>query len=214
MAKAASATTVTAIISRVFGTGGSSADDAGDTSFSVTTDWQRFTFTISIPSIAGKTIGTSSFLNVRLLNLTNSTFTLDFWGIQLEAGAIATPFKRNSPNIQAELAACQRYYYRISGVDAAYTRIATGLANTSTNAVIFIPHPTQMRAAPTSVEQLTLAVWDGQTISPTISSVTFDSTTRFSASLTCITSGLTPTRGYQLICNNSTSGFLGISAEL
>jgi len=144
----------------------------------------------------------------------NTTQTIDIWGVQLEAGTVATPFKRNAPSIQAELAACQRYYYRFTGVDGAYTRIAAGLANTSTNGVILIQHPTQLRAAPTSVEFSTLALFDGQAVSPTISSVTFDSASRFTATLTCVTSGLTVSRPQQLLCNNSTSGFLGLSAEL
>jgi hypothetical protein len=141
-AKAASNTTVTAIISRVFGSGGSSPADVGDTSFSVTTDWQRFSFTLAIPSIAGKTIGTSSFLNVRLLNLTNSTFTLDIWGVQLEAGAVATPFKRNAPSIQAELATCQRYFERIPSL-ANITGFAAG-----TNLIYCRIRPTQTMRIP------------------------------------------------------------------
>ena len=160
-AKAASNTTVTAIISRVFGSGGSSPVDVGDTSFSVTTSWQRFSFTLAIPSIAGKTIGTSSFLNVRLLNLTNSTFILDFWGVQLEAGTVATPFKRNAPSIQAELAACQRYYWRDGGITS--IRLVSGHQLSATSSVAYLSLPVTMRIAPYSVGFSSLLWTDGIT---------------------------------------------------
>lgn len=93
-----------------FGSGGSTTVTGSTTSFSLTTSWQRFSVVMSIPSISGKTIGTSSFLEIRFSLPKNVIQTIDIWGIQLEAGSSATAFKRNSPSIQGELAACQRYY--------------------------------------------------------------------------------------------------------
>lgn len=114
-AKADSAKTISLNIQQNFGSGGSSSAIVNNsTSYSVTTSWQRFTTTVTIPSLTGKTIGTSSFLQVGL-EFGAQLLTLDLCGWQLERGNTATSFRRNQPNIQAELAACQRYYYRWTG---------------------------------------------------------------------------------------------------
>jgi hypothetical protein len=72
-----------------------------------------------------------------------SAATNNYWqitGVQLEAGAVATPYPFQ--NIQAELAACQRYYFR--GGNA-----ATGIFNAVTTARFSLPYPVEMRAQPT-----------------------------------------------------------------
>ena len=70
------------------------------------TTWQRVSIVSNtIPNDAGQ-------LRVTLIGNTtiaNGTW-IEFAGVQLEEGTIATPFRRNQPNIQAELAACQRYF--------------------------------------------------------------------------------------------------------
>lgn len=72
-----------------------------------TSTWARYSFTFNALN--------SNF--ARGLQLTigsnasgDATHDLYIAGIQLEEGTVSTPFRRNQTNIQAELAACQRYY--------------------------------------------------------------------------------------------------------
>jgi hypothetical protein len=93
-----------------FGSGGSSAVSGSIGTVALTTSWQRFSLTFTLPSVAGKTIGTSSWVTP-YFDLPDSTaFTFDTWGHQWEAGSVATPFQTATGTIQGELAACQRYY--------------------------------------------------------------------------------------------------------
>jgi hypothetical protein len=114
-AKASAATSIQTVqIDQNFGSGGSAINynalsSAG--SFSLTTSWQRFSFTATMASVTGKTIGTGSYLRLFIaLPAFSSTFAIDVWGVQLEAGSIATAFQTATGNPQAELALCQRYF--------------------------------------------------------------------------------------------------------
>jgi hypothetical protein len=109
-AKADSARTITLEPYQNFGSGGSADVVVTSQTISVTTAWTRFTKTFAIPSVAGKTIGTSSFFSLEIKNAAFETFTLDLWGVQVEAGTVATAFQTATGTIQGELAACQRYY--------------------------------------------------------------------------------------------------------
>jgi hypothetical protein len=112
-AKADSARTLSLFFDQNFGSGGSAqVDFAATTIASLTTSWARYTYTVAVPSISGKTIGTSSYLDFTLyLASPTGAITLDFWGIQLEAGSNATAFQTATGTVQGELAACQRYYW-------------------------------------------------------------------------------------------------------
>jgi hypothetical protein len=113
-AKAASATTLPSVqIAQFFGTGGSPSATVFTTvasNVSITTSWQRFTYSVTLPSISGKTIGSDGNDWVSLsFNLPlNATFNIDIAQVQVEPGPVATPFERRP--IGTELALCQRYF--------------------------------------------------------------------------------------------------------
>jgi hypothetical protein len=123
-----------------FGTGGSPSagvsTDLSTGTITLTTSWQRFSYTVTVPSISGKTVGTTTpgFLGLRIWCPVNSTFTLDFVGFQVELGSTATSFQTASGTIGGELALCQRYFERYSA-DAAANAAAGfvfGMANGTT----------------------------------------------------------------------------------
>jgi hypothetical protein len=108
-AKADSSRTITSSIQQVFGTGGSS-EVAGLASgnINITTSWTRYSYTGTLASISGKTVGTDSYAAFRINFPLNTTFTVDIWGVQVEKGFIATEFEQRF--ISDELRLCQRYY--------------------------------------------------------------------------------------------------------
>lgn len=211
-AKADSAKTITLNISQNFGSGGSTAVAVNTTTtYTLSTSWTRYTTTVSVPSIAGKTIGTSSFLQVGF-ELGSQTITFDTWGWQLEAGSTATAFQTATGTKQGELAACQRYYNRIIATGSIYAKMGTGLAASTTLAQIVVPFPVEMRVVPTSVDYSTLGLYDGGLVA--ITAVALDGQNARAGGVSCTSSGLTVYRPYILISNASANGYLGFSAEL
>jgi len=126
-AKAASGTPSVAItLEQNFSTGGSATVPTPLGNVQLSTSWKRYSITATVPSISGKTIGNANAnLTVFLFTSIGSTLTsagygtlglqnatISFWGMQLEAGSVATPFTTASGTLQGELALCQRYYQR------------------------------------------------------------------------------------------------------
>jgi hypothetical protein len=78
--------------------------------------------------------------------------SLYYANIQLEIGTQSSPFTRAGGTIQGELAACQRYYYRLNS-SAASNRLGLGQCRSTTEAILSTTFPVTMRVAPTALEQ-------------------------------------------------------------
>lgn len=218
-----------------FGTGGSpsaTVNTIGVNKITLTgsTAWTRYSATVSIPSITGKTIGTAlntssltvnfwvsagTNFNARTGSLGIQSNTFDIWGVQLEEGSTATPFSRATPTLQSELAACQRYYYRQGGENAVQVFTPAGYADQTTTAIFNIVLPVRMRTAPTSLEFSTLWASSGPS-NTAITNLTFLSSTSSTLARVygTVAGGLTAFRSYELLAANSTAGFVAVSAEL
>jgi hypothetical protein len=219
-AKADANCTISVTSTQNFGAGGSGAVDAlAATSQAITTSWVRYSFTYAVPSISGKTIGTNSFLNVRI-NHPNSNSTIDIWGLQMEAGSVATVFQTATGTLQGELSAAQRYYYRANATGG-YSRFGLGQATGATTATVVVPFPVVMRTRPTALEQSGTAshyaaVNAGASSTLAGTSVpTFDSANTQTATVTfTVSTGLVAGNASQCTDNNTSSAYLGWSAEL
>jgi hypothetical protein len=111
----------------------------------LTTTWQRFVYTYTVPSTVTQFAMTFGWTPTGTAS-TNDYFEIT--GIQMDLGTYtattAPTFRRTGGTIQGELAACQRYYYQATG---GYY-FCTGSGATSSNVVFGFPLPTVMRTTP------------------------------------------------------------------
>jgi len=125
-AKADAAKNVAIEIVQMFGSGGSPSSSVTTyiATVALTTSWQKFEIPVTVPSISGKTIGTSgyntSYLSVNFWMSAGSTYaartntlgiqtgTFDFAQVQIEEGSEASKYEDRSYSV--ELLLCQRYY--------------------------------------------------------------------------------------------------------
>lgn len=204
-----------------FGSGGSTTATVVGSNVSLTSSWVRYSATLTLPSISGKTIGASSNLRITIQNNNPATGDYDIWGVQLEAGSVATPFKRHAPSLQGELAACQRYYQRQSAsAIQSGSPIAFGFATSTTSAKFKTNVLVDMRAQPSiSFSSNTgFRVWDGvnaasSTTAMSVTSNTYDGFGNVEITAT-VSSGLTQYRPYTLIPQNAQAAYIELSAEL
>ena len=175
-----------------------------------TTTSSRFSLQFAIPSNAK-----SLRLQITTPSLANGA-TATITGMQVEIGSVATNFTLTGGTIQGELAACQRYYVRFGG-DSAYQQYGLGLCSSTTRTNAQVNLPVTMRVAPTSVDYSTIALqdYDGASVLSVTSLSLSGGIGKNVAGVTAdVASGLTTGRTCRLESNNSTSAYLGFSAEL
>lgn len=184
----------------------------------LTTSWQRFVITGTIASTATEL----GFIFSH--NPTGTAGSDDYYevtGVQLDIGTYtassAPAFRRAGGTIQGELAACQRYYVRYSAQDAYSYFSGNGYAVSTTVARTFISFPVTMRTTPSSVETnllglrqisndtlYTSGTFSADGLYPYLMTLKYThGSAVFTAGNVCI-----------LTANNSTSAYIGMSAEL
>jgi hypothetical protein len=216
-AKAAAAVTLGQVyLEQNFGSGGSGSVVAGSSGgLAITTSWQRFTFNVTVPSISGKTIGTSSYLQT-IFDLTGgmgTSFTLDLWGVQIEAGSVATAFQTATGTLQGETSACQRYYYRntVGSTGGAVTGYA--FLATTTRADASMQFPVPFRVTPTSVDFSGLRIRNSSGVTSNVSAVAVNACSGIGGTVS-FTVGATTLGTVGYIETDSGTSYLGFSAEL
>jgi len=188
-----------------------------NTNATLTTSWQRFTYTVSVGS-------TATQLGIALREITTGTAGTNDWyqvtGVQLEISSTATAFSRAGGTIQGELAACQRYFWNQTSVGASttYAPFGVGQCYSSTNAIVNINFPVAMRAnpsitpsSPLSGMAMSTAVLGGATVT----SISSNGTTSYIAQLAVGSGGgLSAGNATTLGSSASNTAYIQFSAEL
>jgi hypothetical protein len=144
-------------------------------------------------------------------------FTLDLWGFQLEAGSVATPFSRAGGTLQGELAACQRYYQRLTTGGNANAYFGNGWTSTTTNANCFFPTKVTMRSVPTSSEvggNLQIQDTTNATFGASSAVIIASQSTQDQIALAIGVSGATAGRAVFWGASGNASSYFAVSAEL
>jgi hypothetical protein len=192
-------------------TGYTGLTNAVNSTATLTTTWQRFTYTATL----GATITEiAPYFTFAPTGTAGANDYYEITGVQVEIASSATAFSRNAGTIQGELAACQRYYYlHAFGTNGS---ICNFLYFNSTTATAILNFPVQMRVAPTlsaTTGTSYYAIETGSNLdyvnSLTLAKTTTTATQLYNASEAAGTVGLSGI-GY----TNNSSALLAFSAEL
>lgn len=152
-AKADASKNIGVSLAQHFGTGGSPSAkvSVAPQTCALTTSWQKFRLNFTIPSIAGKILGTAGdFLQLYLWldsgsdntsqsGIGQQSGTFDFARVQIEEGPAATAFEVRPAAV--EIGLCQRYFTKMRAGWSGNVTSGTAYAG-------FYTFPTKMRAAP------------------------------------------------------------------
>ena len=134
------------------GASGATLDVPLDTTYSVTSEWTKKTFTFYVPPLANTVTengGSQIYFTLGAQQgPDNSTaaWELNITGVQLEVGKVATPFEHRSYG--EELALCSRYTHVLKP-EQAFGRYRASYSDTGTSCNTFYEFPVEMRSLPT-----------------------------------------------------------------
>jgi len=148
------------------------------------------------------------------VNLADSTSN-DFYltGVQLEVGEKATPFEHR--NYGDELARCQRYYYRVNS-QTSYNPYGFGSNSTTSAGQAIVQHPVEMRVVPSSLDYSNLAstVLGVSDVLITSAALLAVGNGKLMSTISTSSSGAFTTGFFTLTAKQTTSSYIGFSAEL
>lgn len=182
-------------------------------SATLTTTWQRFSYSNTVAATA--TEMTLAF-NFTPVGTAGAADYFEITGVMLEVGNQMSPYAPATPTYATELAACQRYYYLTNSADSAYTMYGTAQAISTTAAKFTLPFPVTMRIAPTSVTATgNIGLLNAGNTAINNGTLTVNSASNNRASLDITgSSGVVAGNASLVLSNNSTSTSLAFSAEL
>jgi hypothetical protein len=174
----------------------------------LTTTWQRFTYTSSTLSTSMTQLGVNFYYTP--VGTAGAADYYEITGVQLEAGAVATPFE--SEDYGTTLAKCQRYYYRTTDSTTADVFLNSGMASSTTEIVCSVAFPVEMRTKSSSLDFLNARLYDNVSVFTPSSATLGNSTPKVGQVFFAVT-GATAFRPYKAIGNAGTT-YIGFSSEL
>jgi len=187
-----------------------------NTSVTLTTTWQRFTQTFTFA--AADTQFTPYFQSTPV-GTAGAADYFEVTGVQVELGSYPTTFSRAGGTIQGELAACQRYYERLTS-DTVYGVIGVGSAGNAGVLQLQIPYKVTKRISANAIDTSAMATfyWQSGAASgntPTTVTINVSSNSpQFGWVEINKAASFVAGTFYQVLGNNTGSAFIGFSSEL
>ncbi|WP_052418627.1 hypothetical protein [Methanolacinia paynteri] len=133
---------------QLFGSGGSSSVNFAMPQYALSTEWEFFEFNLSVPDIAGKTIGLndSLFIGLHWGGVSGSSATIDTTLVTTNQGSTANSFRPRPLGLEEML--CQRYCW-VPDFGLSNTLFGSGKCISDTSGIITMKPPVPMRSVPT-----------------------------------------------------------------
>jgi hypothetical protein len=194
--------------------GYTSQSAAINSSATLTTTWQRFTFT-SASAVSSTATQLGFYFPWQPVGTAGAADYFEITGIQIDVGSVALPYRTYAGTIQGELAACQRYYQRFDAATAEPLS-ANGGSLTTTISQVEVVFPVQLRIAPVSLDSSNVEVLNyANNVSYGGGTLAINLSTKMAMQLRYTHGTAVFTAGSVVhFRSGSGTGFLGWSAEL